>query len=123
MTTPEATTASPSDNAARPEIYLFEGALPGTVDEIEALLAERDPQVCQHNGAVYVNLPGGPVRATATLLRIRAMALANFYKPGGPPRYEFKIFDPPLKYFQALLHKGEWSFRTPDDSGAMRAVR
>jgi hypothetical protein len=123
MTTPEATTASPSDNDTRPEIYLFEGALPRTVDEIEALLAERDPQVCQHNGAVYVKLPSGPVRATATLLRFRAMDLADFYKSGGPPRHEFQLFDPPLKYFQALLHKGEWRFRTLDDSGEIGAVR
>jgi hypothetical protein len=118
MTPPEATMGvAPLDDAARPEIYLFEGTLPGTVDEIETLLAERDPQVCQRNGAVYVKLPGGPVRATATLLRIRAMALADFYKPAGPPpRYRFKLFDPPLKYFQALLHKGEWKFPTLDDS-------
>jgi hypothetical protein len=116
MTTPEATMGTPSEGAARPEICLFEGALPGAVEEIEALLAERDTQICQNNGAIYVNLAGGRVRATAALLRTRAMRLANFYKVG-PPRFECKLCDPPLKYFQALLHKGEWKFPTLDHGG------
>jgi hypothetical protein len=110
MTPPKATTASPSDNAIKPEIYLFEGALLRTVDEIEALLAERDPQVCQHNGAVYVKLSGGPVRATATLLRVRAMNIAAFCRVAGPPHFGCELADPPFKYFEALLRKREWNF-------------
>jgi hypothetical protein len=113
----EATMGTLSEGAARPDIYLFEGTLPKTVEEIEALLAEGDPQICQNNGAVYVDLAGGPVRATAALLRNRAMHLADFYKPVGPPRYGYKLVDPPLKYSQALLHKGEWRFPTLDHGG------
>jgi hypothetical protein len=110
MTTPEAMMGTPPKSAPRPPIYLFEGSLPAAVREIEALLAERDPRICQKNGAIYVNLEGGPVRATAALLRTRAMHLADFYKPIGPPRDGVKLVDPPLKYFHALLHKGEWGF-------------
>jgi hypothetical protein len=117
MTTPEATTGVSSQDAARPAICLFEGALPDAVEQIEDLLVERDPQICQNNGAIYVSLAGGPVRATAALLRTRAMHLADFYKPVGPPRYGFKLCDPPLKYFQALLHKGECRFPTLDHGG------
>jgi hypothetical protein len=100
----------PGDEAEKAEIYLCDGDLPEKVDEIEAVLVERDPLICQRDGVLYVDLPGGPARANAALLRIRTMRVAHFYKLDLTRRVYIKPVDPPLRYFGALLRKGEWKF-------------
>jgi hypothetical protein len=108
----------PGDEAGKPEIYLFDGDLPETVDAIEAVLVERDPQICQRDGVLYVELPGGPIRANAALLRIRTMRVVHFYKLDLTRRVYIKPVDPALRYFEALLRKAEWKFPALKTGGA-----
>ena len=100
------------------EIVLWDGAMLETCDEIEAGLVAHDGEIFQSNGCLYWKpAHGPPVKANAALLRVRAMRVARF------TRWSFKLsffvpVDPPLKYFQALLHKGEWRFPTLDHGSA-----
>ncbi len=96
------------------QVAFADGELIEAVDAIEAILVERDPQVCQRHGMLYVRLAGGTVRASAALLRVRAMRVARFVKLN-PRRKSMDYADPPLKLFNALLRKGEWRFPTLDD--------
>ena len=116
---------SPSNNPPRREIYLSKGDLLSAVEQIERLLIEHDPQVFQRGGAIYLkSVTGRPVRATAQMLRLRTMAFANFYVIGPESRFdELTAIDPPLKYFSALLHKGEWEFPLLDDTTEPSAIR
>ena len=90
-------------------IYIFPGLLAQTVDRIEEVLLERDAGLFQHNGAIYWRPAEGPPRkATAQLLRLKTAQVAEFLRPARRSGYEG--IDPPLKYFEALLRKGEWKF-------------
>jgi hypothetical protein len=115
-----------SHNAGRPgrqgRNLLVNGDLAETVDAVEAGLAEGDPQICHRNGVLYVALPGGRARANAALLRVHTMRLASFYKMAFKPNCHFKPVDPPLRYVEALLCKGEWKF-PPLKAGGVGADR
>lgn len=91
------------------EIYLRGGDLPIVVNTIESLLTAHDPHIRQHQSRLYDISTGRPVRMTSALLRLRTMQLAQFYKQRGRRRH-FWPLDPPLKYFDALLRKGDWAF-------------
>ena len=75
-------------------------ALESICDQIEEVLAERDPEVRQRAGRLLVLAPDGPIRADAHLLRLRTMRVALFIHAAQ------KRLDRPLKYFAALLRKG-----------------
>ena len=86
------------------KIWLMPGFLEWVCDQIEEVLAARDPQVRQRAGRLCVLTPDGPIRADAHLLRLRAMRVAFFINA------QNRLVDPPLKYFAALLRKGTWRF-------------
>ena len=91
-------------------VVLIDGALPDTVDSIEAALIERDQSIVQWNGALYIKSSESNVRATAERLRLHTMRVADFVKYVKRPRPGFVAVDPALKYFEALRRKREWKF-------------
>jgi hypothetical protein len=98
----------------RVEIGLIEGALLSICDQIEAVLVERDPELFQHKGALFWKSPNGPVEVDATILRLRAMRVARFWKMT-TSRRGFVEVDLPIRYCRALLAKRKWNFPMLDD--------
>jgi len=113
--------SSPADDDGTPDLQLDRVIIVGEsnlleiCERIEAAFVANDAELLQDRGTILWKSPHGLVKADAALLRLRAMRIATFMKVNRRIR-RLEILDPELKYFTALLRKGEWKFPHLDES-------